>query len=739
MLTTNSNRRVVKNSFIKFLSGAALFFFLVASNLQAFDYDSDRGAKTEPGSATISGFRDVAAEQEIEKRFMAVPDPKLAEEHLRVLTQAPHIAGSPEDKATAEYVAGKFREAGLDTQIVEYKVWFNYPSEIHVDMTAPTGVEMHGPRREHVDDDPFQDDPRIVTAYNAMSASGDVEADVVYANYGSPADFDKLKEMNIDVRGKIVIVRYGENFRGVKVFVAQERGAAGVIIYSDPKDDGYYRGDAYPKGPWRPASGVQRGSVGYMFEFPGDPTTPDLASVPSLPDSKRISPSESAQLSKIPVTPLCYADASPILEHLGGPPSPREWQGALPFTYHVGPGPAKVRLHLEQDYRFRTIWDVIGKVPGASAPDEWVVAGNHRDAWVYGAVDPNSGTAALLETVHGVGELLKSGWKPKRTIVFGSWDAEEEGLIGSTEWGEDNAQQLGNADAYFNMDVAVSGKKFGASGVPSLKEFIREITKAVPSPQGGTVYDAWKRANQPKESTSHPQDAGGNSRLPVSGLHRDVPVGDLGSGSDYSVFLQHLGVPSTDIGSSGEYGVYHSAFDDFTWFKKFGDPDFLYEQEMARVYGLEILRMADADVLPYNYEEYGKEILVYLDAAKTKSQEKFGDKAPDFSAAVEGARHLQQAGAKILQKQRKMPSQPERLNTSLREAEHALLIPEGLPNRPWYHHSIYAPGQYTGYAAVVIPGVNEAIDRGDLSRTEQQIATLAAALNRCVLDLEQYH
>ena len=396
-------------------------------------------------------------------------------------------------------------------------------------------------------------------------------------------------------------------------------------------------------------------------------------------------------------------------------------------------------MHLEQNYQFRTIWDVIGKVPGASSPNEWVVAGNHRDAWVYGAVDPNSGTAALLETVHGIGELLKSGWKPKRTIVFGSWDAEEEGLIGSTEWGEDHVEDLSNAAAYFNMDVAVSGKKFGASAVPSLKEFIREITKAVPSPQGGTVYDAWKKANQPKEGSSHAQESSGSSsRMPVSGLHSDVPVGDLGSGSDYSVFLQHLGVPSTDIGSTGEYGVYHSAFDNFSWFKKFGDPDFLYEQQMARVYGLEVLRMADADVLPYNYEDYAKEILIYLDAAKSKAQEKFGDKAPDFAAAIDGARHLQQAGAKILQKQRKIPQDTARINAKLRDAERALLIPEGLPNRPWYHHAIYAPGQDTGYAAVVIPGVNEAIDRGDLGRAEEQIAVLAAALNRALIVLDQY-
>ncbi len=732
---------------MKVLSGAALFFLLISASLQAFDKDRDtnankdsapdpaaNAASSRPESWVISGFRDVAREQEIERKFIAVPDPKLAEEHLRILTQAPHVAGSPEDKATAEYVAGKFRDAGLDTAIVEYKVWFNYPLEISVDMTAPAGVEMHGPHREHVDGDPFQDDPRVITPYNAMSPSGDAEADVVYANYGTPDDFDKLKQMNVDVRGKIVIVRYGQNFRGVKAFVAQERGAAGVVIYSDPKDDGYYRGDAYPKGPWRPASGVQRGSIGFMFQFPGDPTTPGVAATPTLPDSKRISSAESAQMPKIPVTPISYADAEPILENLSGPDSPRDWQGALPFTYHVGPGPAKVKMHLKQDYQFRTIWDVIGKVPGTSSPDEWVVAGNHRDAWVYGAVDPNSGTAAMLETVHGLGELLKSGWKPKRTIVFASWDAEEEGLMGSTEWGEEHAPDLANAAAYFNMDVGVSGKKFGASAEPTLKEFIREISKAVPSPQGGTVYDEWKRSMRPKEDFR----PGENSRTPAAEVTGDVPVGDLGSGSDYSVFLQHLGVPSTDIGSTGPYGVYHSAFDNFAWFKKFGDPDFLYEQQMARVYGLEALRMADADVLPYDYEDYGKEILVYLDAVKAKARDKFGDKAPDFSAAVSNARHLEEAGARILQKQRKIPAAPDRLNATLRQAERALLIPEGLPNRPWFRHSIYAPGQYTGYAAVVIPGVSEAIDRGDLHSTEQQIAALAAALSRSVQVLQQY-
>jgi N-acetylated-alpha-linked acidic dipeptidase len=704
---------------------------------------SARNGNTPDPSASqsaIFGFRDSAAESAIETRFLAVPDPKLAKEHLRTLTQAPHVAGTVEDKATADYVAQKFREAGLDTEIVEYKVWMNYPAEISVDMTAPAGVEMHGPTREHVDNDPYQDDPRVITPFSGMSPSGDVEAEVVYANYGTPEDFEKLDKLNVDVRGKLVLMRYGQNFRGVKVFLAQEHGAAGVILYSDPADDGWRRGDKYPEGPWRPDTGVQRGSVGYMFEFPGDPTTPGVASVPSLPESKRIAPEQSPQLPKIPVTPLSYHDAWPILQNLGGPDSPREWQGSLPFTYHVGPGPARVKMHLKQDYQFRTLWDVIGRVQGSDYPDEWVVAGNHRDAWVYGAVDPNSGTAAMLEAVHGIGELLKSGWKPKRTMVFASWDGEEEGLMGSTEWVEQHDADLRNSPAYFNVDIAVSGPKFGASAVPSLKQFLRDVTRIVPSPKGGTVYEQWQKASQPSApSTQSPTEAIGDSRrTPVAQVKADVPVGDLGSGSDYTGFLQHLGVPSADMSSSGSYGVYHSTFDDFTWFTKFADPDFVYEQQMARVLGLEAVRMADADILPYDYEEYGKEIAAYLDAAQKRSQDKFGERALDFSAVNAAARRFESAGAKILAKQESAPRDAARLNQALLDAERALLLPQGLPHRPWYRHAIYAPGEYTGYAAVVIPGVNEALDKGDNERARQQLGLLTAALERASKVLEGY-
>ena len=712
--------------------------FLLFSAGQGWRHAAAASAKA---PAAINGFFDSAQEEKWERIFLAVPGPKQAEEHLRILTAAPHMAGTPEDKQTAEYVAQQFRQDGLQTEIVEYKVWMNYPREISVDVVAPEGVKMHGPTREHVSDDRFQDDPRVVTPFSEYSPSGEVEADVVYANYARPEDFKKLEEMHVDVRGKIVIARYGQNFRGVKAYVAQEHGAAGLIIYSDPMDDGYFKGDAYPGGPWRPATGVQRGSIGYMFEFPGDPTTPGAASVSGLPDSERISPDKSAAMPRIPTTPLSYEDAEPILQHLAGSITPRDWQGALPFTYHVGPGPVRVRLHLQQDYQYRTLWDVIGRIPGAQQPGQWVVAGNHRDAWVYGAVDPNSGTTAMLEAARGLGELLHAGWRPKRTIVLGSWDGEEQGLIGSTEWAEQHAGELASAAAYFNVDVAVSGQNFGASAVPSLKEFIRQVSAAVPSPQGGTVFDAWRKAPERRTGpTQQPNaaDLSGSQTRPPAAESAGPPVGDLGSGSDYTAFLQHLGVPSVDIGSSGPYGVYHSVFDNFEYFKKFTDPTFAYEQEMARVYGLEILRMANFDVLPYDYATYGKEIGDYLQAARTKAEASFGQNVLDFRDAMEAARRLQAAGEAIAKVQKNAHGNPDALNQLLAATERAFLLPHGLPHRPWYHHAIYAPGVYTGYAAVVIPGVNEAIDAGDRQRAQRELKELGDAVNRAAKMLQNF-
>jgi N-acetylated-alpha-linked acidic dipeptidase len=682
-------------------------------------------AKPDP----VFGYTDFSKEAAIEQKFLAVPNAKLAGEELKTLTAEPHIASSPQDHKTAEYVAQKFRDAGLETEIVPYRVLINLPKVVKVEAFDSAGKQlMSGPKREHVQGDPFDNNPDVVMPFNGSSGSGDVTAEVVYANYGRLEDFNELEKQHIDLHGKIVIVRYGANFRGVKVYIAEQRGAAGVLIYSDPQDDGYYKGDPYPLGPWRPESGVQRGSVQYLFKYPGDPETPGVASTPDLPDSARVNP-EGNQPHIISI-PLSYEDAAPILKAMKGPGVPAGWQGALPFRYHLGPGGVKVHLVSQQDYERRTIWDVIGKVKGADYPQDWVVVGNHRDAWVYGAVDPNSGTAAMLEAVHGVGALLKDGWKPKRSILFCSWDAEEQGLIGSTEWVEQHAQQLNNAVAYFNVDVAVSGPDFGASAVPSLKNFMRDIAKAVPSPMGDTVYQEW-RANR------HGTNEHRASNAPLQ-PGDEVHVSDLGSGSDFTPFLQHIGVPSTDIGSGGPYGVYHSVFDNYTWFTMNADPHFVYLQQMARVLGLEAVRMSDTDVLPYDYQAYAREVKVYIETAKRKAEDA-GMSSLDFGAALAAASKFATAADHARQLQEKPPTDLAEFNATLRAAETALTSKAGLPNRPWFKHTIYAPGEYTGYAAVVIPGVNEAIQAKDPGRVSQQLGVLAEALDRAAQTLESAH
>jgi N-acetylated-alpha-linked acidic dipeptidase len=691
----------------------------------------------------VFGYRDFSQQAQTDQSFLAVPDPTLAGQHLKILTAAPHIAGSEEDHQTALYVEQKFKAAGLDTRILEYKVLLNLPKKILVEAFGPDGKKlMTGPSPEHVGPeyggDPFQDDPRITPAFNGASPSGDVTAEVVYVNYGTPADFQKLADLGVSVKGKIVLVRYGANYRGIKVYDAQRAGAAGVLIYSDPADDGYFRGDIYPKGPYRPATAVQRGATQFLPIYPGDATTPGIASTPDLPESKRI-PADKIQADwpSIPVNPLSYHDAAPILEALGGPNVPHEWQGALPFAYHTGQtgDHVTVHMHLEQDTKLRTIWDVIGTIPGSdkAQKDDWVVAGNHRDAWVFGAVDPNSGTAAMLETVHGLGTLLKSGWHPKRTIVIGSWDAEEEGLIGSTEFVEDHNSQMTHAVAYFNTDVGVAGPNFNASAVPSLMQFVREVTRDVSSPAGGTVYAQWLKT-QSVNPNRRAADDDDETALQTNG-HKEVRVGVLGSGSDFTPFLQHAGVPSTDIGSGGPYGVYHSAFDDYHWFTKFADPTFVYEQQQARVFGLEILHMADADVLPYDYDAYGKAIAGYVTTAANKAK---ADNVPaDFTALTTAASRFTAAGAAVHTRQLAETGDLSALNQALRAAEEALLNPQGLPHREWYKHTIYAPGEFTGYAAVVIPGVNEGIEAKDAARTQAEINDLTTALNNAAAILEQ--
>jgi N-acetylated-alpha-linked acidic dipeptidase len=682
------------------------------------------GQTTQP---PVLGYTDFSSQAKVEAKFLAVPSAKLAGQHLKILTAEPHMAATPEDHQTAEYVARKFREAGLETEIVPYRVLLNQPKVVRVEAYDADGnLLVKGPTPEHVANDPGQNNPRVVMPFNGSSGSGNVTGEAVYVNYGRPEDFEQLAEHHIDLHGKIAIIRYGLNFRGVKVYLAEQHGAAGVLLYSDPQDDGYYKGDTYPAGPWRPDTGVQRGSVQFLFKYPGDPETPGVASTLSLPDSARIRDYvglDGNQPSIISI-PISYHDAAPILHALKGPVVPPGWQGALPFSYHMGPTGARVHLVSDQDYQRRVIWDVIGKVKGSVYPDEWVIAGNHRDGWVYGAVDPSSGTAAMLEAVHGVGALLKHGWRPKRTIVFGSWDAEEEGLIGSTEWVEQHSEDLEKAVAYFNVDVAVAGPNFDASAVPSLKEFVRGVARDVPSPLGGTVYEQWKR-KQPA------------SKVPPSGQSAgdDVRVGAMGSGSDFTPFLQRAGVPSTDIGSNGPYGVYHSTFDDYRWFTENADPHFTFLQEMARVLGLETIRMADADVLPLDYVEYAKEVSGYIKDAKQKALGA-GLSSLDFEPVEAAANRFAEAASRIHALEAKPSADPVKLNGALRKTEEAFLWVNGLPNRPWYRHIIYAPGEFTGYSAVEIPGVNEAIDARNAQLAAAQLTVLTTVLDRAAQTLD---
>ncbi len=681
---------------------------------------------------TLFGYKDFSKQAELDRRFLAVPNAALAGEELKKLTAAPHVAGSKEDYDTAVYVADKFKAAGLETKIVPYKAWLNLPVSVMVEARDSSGrVLMTGPSKEHVSSDPFQDDPRVLPAFNGSSPSGDVTGDVVYANYGRPEDFQKLADAHIDLHGKIVLVRYGGNFRGVKVYIAQQHGAAGVLIYSDPYDDGYFQGDVYPKGPYRPDTGVQRGSVQYMFKYPGDATTPGVASTPELLDAQRVPVQKIESMPSIPSLPLSYKDAEPILDHLAGPSVPRGWQGALPFAYHFG-GQGSVRVHLKQtmNYTQTTIWDVIGRIAGEDDQD-WVVTGNHRDAWVYGAVDPNSGTAAMLEAVHGFGALLKDGWKPKRTIYVCSWDAEEEGLIGSTEWVEDHARQLSRAVAYFNTDVGVSGPEFEASAVPSLKQYVREVAAEVASPQGGSVLDHWREEVARAGSSASTDE----ERSQASTTTMQAHVGDLGSGSDFTPFLQHAGVPSTDIGSRGKYGVYHSVYDNYAWFTHFADPTFVYEQQQARIFGLEALHMADTDVLPYDYVTYAQEIAGYLKEANASAKK--AGLALNFAKADAAAAGMRTQAEAAMQRQKSATGDATTLNATLRKVEDDLLDPQGLPGRAWFRHTVYAPGEYTGYAAVVIPGVNEAIDAKDRERAQRGLDALTAAIERASSDLKQ--
>jgi N-acetylated-alpha-linked acidic dipeptidase len=700
----------------------------------------------EPETLALDGFTPAGslAERRWEIQFSGVPAAAAAREHLRRLTLEPHVAGTPEDYATAVYVRDQMRSFGLTSDLKEYQVLLPYPRR-------PAIVEMVAPRRQLlrstepvVPEDPSTSSRKIIPLFNGYGASGDVTAPLVYVNYGLPGDYEALKKIGVDVKGKIAIARYGNSFRGVKAKVAQDNGAVALIIYSDPADDGYVQGDVYPKGPMRPEGSAQRGSVQFLFVYPGDPLTPGA---PAIPGTPRLSMSEVTNMPRIPVQPMSYGDATRLLQPMRGPLRPKGFQGGLPFAYHVG-GTSDVRVHLKTDIEFvtRTIWNVITRVPGDEEADRWVVLGNHRDAWTFGAVDPNSGTTAMLEAGRGLGQLVKAGWKPRRTLFLCSWDGEEQGLIGSTEWAEENAVELKEkAVAYINMDAAVSGANFGASSVPSLWKFIRAVTRDIRDPKTRkTVYQTWKeraRASLPP----------GELTDPVTGADTPIAearIGALGSGSDFTPFLQHLGVPAMDMGFGGDYGVYHSAYDTFYWMSHFGDPTFEYHVTAARILGIVGLRLADGDGLPLDYTDYATELGDFLrETRRLALRAKLADSF-DAKPIQDAIDDLSQEAARIgkrrdetvleIEKTRveannshpRAVARLRRINDALMGAERALTDDRGLRGRAWYKHQVYAPGYYTGYAALPLPDLRQAIEDRNTVNAAEASQRLVEAIKR---------
>ena len=689
----------------------------------------------------LLGFDDESAmrQRDMEKILLATPQPDSARMSMRILTEEPHVAGTPADYATAVFVRDRMQSFGLTSQIVEYQVLLNYPKHVSLALVEPV-QEPLALREQPIEGDKDSADSSFFDAFHGYSADGVVTGQVVYANYGRPDDFDQLAKLGVSVKGRIVLVRYGNMFRGLKVRLAEERGALGVLIYSDPLDDGYAKGDIYPAGPWRHPSAIQRGSVQYLSTAPGDPTTPGWA---SSKGAKRLARAEMKNMPKIPSLPISYGEAEKILSRLDGPNVPDGFQGALPFAYHLGPGEAKVRMEVVNDYAMRTIWDVVTTIRGTDAPERWVVTGNHRDAWTYGANDPNSGTATMLEVGRSLGAALKTGWKPRRTIVLCSWDGEEYGLLGSTEWGEDNARTLpGKTVAYFNCDAAVNGKDFGMAGVPSLRDFVVEAAGDVPDPvTGKPIREAWETAQ--KTATKEKWRAEERLRKASGQPSRllEAQIGPLGSGSDYTVFLDRLGIPSVDFRFSGPNGVYHSAYDDFTWMDRFADRMFLYHGAAARYWGLIVTRMADAPVLPLRYSRYGQTIEDALTELQRKVDDYNDDQTDagkklrlDASAAKALARRIHDAGLRL---ESAMPvGDHAAMNDALVSVEADFLAPDGLKGRPWYRHLIYAPGYDTGYEAVIFPEPAQAVKEKNQADLDAGMKRLEAALERAASRLE---
>jgi N-acetylated-alpha-linked acidic dipeptidase len=682
-------------------------------------------AATLSAQEPIRGFpqNQWAAERELEQKALAIPQSSRMKSYLERIAKEPHHAGSPASAAVAEYVLGLFKEFGLDAHLENFEALMPYPTARTLELVAP--VKHRALLKEPaIAQDRYTSNPNQLPAFNAYSAAGDVTAPLVYVNYGVPEDYDYLAKQGIDVKGKIVIARYGKSWRGTKPKVAAERGAAACLIYSDPRDDGYFQGDVYPKGPMRPPDGVQRGSVMDMPLYVGDPLSPGWASEAG---SKRLSLQEAKSIMKIPVMPISYADATPLLENLEGPVAPESWRGALGFTYHIGPGPATVHLKLDFDNSIRPLHDVIAIIPGSVYPDEWVIYGNHHDAWVNGAHDPASGASALLETARTLATLRKQGWQPKRTIVLALWDGEEFGLLGSTEWAEKHQEELNRkAVVYINSDSNAKGR-MSASGSHTLETFVAEVLRDLKDPVSGKSL---LEASQARRDASPP---------PPEDQPPGFHLGALGAGSDYVAFIDHLGVASLNLGfgDTNQSGVYHSIYDNPEWFERFGDPGFVYGKALSEVTTTALLRLAGAPLLPFEFGAFSSALHRYVDQIQKQSGTKVDfqplltqlERTDGDAKSYEGGWTATATNASA--------SQLANVNRALFETERALALPQGLPGREWYRHQIYAPGLYTGYGAKTLPGVREAVEAARWDEANREVHDAAQVLEQLNQRIEE--
>ncbi|MFQ5816636.1 MAG: M28 family metallopeptidase [Terriglobia bacterium] len=669
------------------------------------------------------GFSSPSAktQREIEEKLKAIPSADEVKKHHRFLTAEPHPAGSERNNELARHIAKVWKQQGWeDVTIHRYDVLMSYPREVSVEMVSPVRYRARL-REDPYDVDPDTENPNVSVGYTGFSASGEVTASVVYAHSGNPEDYEVLRKHGIEVRGKIVLVRYSVpySYRGFKALTAEQEGAAAILVYSDPAEDGYVRGKVFPEGPWGPESHIQRGAITYDFMVPGDPLTPGWASVAG---AKRIPREQAVSLPNIIAVPLSWRDAQPLLEHMDGPEAPEEWQGGLPIKYRLGGTAVRVHLKVDMDTRVEPNYVVEARIGGSEFPDEWIVMGNHRDAWEFGGVDPSSGTASMMELARAFGELKQQGLRPKRTLVLCSWDGEEVALTGSTEWGEQFAEELKRkAVVYINVDSAVSGPNFRGSAVASLAPLLVEVSRTLQAPSGKTLYEEWKESLRRAQQEQRKKRAMSDS---------DLVNTRIGSGSDHTVFLNFLGRPTVGLTFQGPYGVYHSMYDNFYWMNHFGDPGYRYHRLMSQLWGVLALRLANADILPFDFAFYADTIRDFVqELGKRENVRRRLDLQPVLRQVAEfgrAGRELKQAIERALASGRVDAELTERINHRLMQVESNWLNPEGIPGRPWFKHILYAT-RYT-YAHLELPGLTEAVEGGDWQVAREQARMLADAL-----------